>query len=223
MGFISIEKSDSLYWLGRYTERVFTTMELSFEYYDEMLDEKPEAFKAFTEMMGMSFCKEGIEQVEEFLYDRSNIYSICACINAAYDNGITLREEIGSESLAYIQLALDQMKASKPYEEKYRQLLKVLDTIYAFWGCLDDKMVDEENRNLVKTGRYVERVDLLLRSGRTERLEKELSKLSHRITKTGRPYDAKKLNALHDYIDGKSASEIKAVTNEALNAVDYLL
>lgn len=224
MGFISLEKSDSLYWLGRYTERVFTSLELSFDYYDKMLDQDPKAFKKFTEKLGMSFeNEEGLPLFAEFLYKRENIHSICACMNFAYDNGITLREEIGSESLAYIQLALDQLKATKTYDEKYRQLLKVLDTLYAFWGCLDDKMIDEENRNLVKAGRYVERVDMLLRAGKYEELPKEVTKMIHRVKHTGRAYNAEKLSKIQELFDGKSEEEIEKGTQEALNLVNSLL
>ena len=34
MGIISVEQTDRLYWLGRYTERVYTTMRLFFTTYD---------------------------------------------------------------------------------------------------------------------------------------------------------------------------------------------
>ena len=38
MGIISIENTDHLYWLGRYIERVGTTIELFAENYDYTLD-----------------------------------------------------------------------------------------------------------------------------------------------------------------------------------------
>ncbi|MBE6877022.1 MAG: alpha-E domain-containing protein, partial [Ruminococcus sp.] len=38
MGTISIEHSDRLYWLGRYTERAFTTLGTLQKLYDKMID-----------------------------------------------------------------------------------------------------------------------------------------------------------------------------------------
>ena len=38
MGIISVEKADHLFWLGRYTERVFTTLRKFFHVYDHMID-----------------------------------------------------------------------------------------------------------------------------------------------------------------------------------------
>ena len=45
MGIISIEKADHLFWLGRYTERVFTTLRMFFKYFDEMLDMDNRAYE----------------------------------------------------------------------------------------------------------------------------------------------------------------------------------
>ena len=38
MGTISLEHSNRLYWLGRYTERFFTTLKALGDLYDKMLD-----------------------------------------------------------------------------------------------------------------------------------------------------------------------------------------
>ena len=43
MGIISLEKVDHLYWLGRYTERVYTTLRKFFHIFDELI-EQPEGF-----------------------------------------------------------------------------------------------------------------------------------------------------------------------------------
>ena len=39
MGIISVEQVDHLYWLGRYTERVYTTLKIYSESFDRMIDE----------------------------------------------------------------------------------------------------------------------------------------------------------------------------------------
>ena len=45
MGIVSVEKANHLYWLGRYTERVFTTLKGFISVYDNMLDSDPTAYK----------------------------------------------------------------------------------------------------------------------------------------------------------------------------------
>ena len=45
MGIISMEKVDHLYWLGRYTERVYTTLRVFFHIYDRII-EQPEGMYA---------------------------------------------------------------------------------------------------------------------------------------------------------------------------------
>jgi hypothetical protein len=48
MSTISKEHSDRLYWLGRYTERVFTTLLTLQKLYDNMLDRQ----RGYTEYLG---------------------------------------------------------------------------------------------------------------------------------------------------------------------------
>ena len=38
MGIISIENTDRLFWLGRYTERVYTTIKIFADKFDSMID-----------------------------------------------------------------------------------------------------------------------------------------------------------------------------------------
>ena len=45
MGTISLEKRDNLYWLGRYTERVYTTLNIFNKCFDRMLDSDENAYQ----------------------------------------------------------------------------------------------------------------------------------------------------------------------------------
>ena len=51
MGIISLEKSNHLYWLGRYSERAFTTIRTFMDAYDTMLDQDPNAYKHICEKL----------------------------------------------------------------------------------------------------------------------------------------------------------------------------
>ncbi len=47
MGIISVEQAGHLYWLGRYTERVYTTLRIYSRSFDEMIDESRDSYQSF--------------------------------------------------------------------------------------------------------------------------------------------------------------------------------
>lgn len=47
MGVISVEQTDRLFWLGRYTERVYTTISLFSARVDRMIDGEPGGYVDF--------------------------------------------------------------------------------------------------------------------------------------------------------------------------------
>ena len=111
MGIISVEKSDHLFWLGRYVERVFTTLNTFFTYYDRMLDTEKEAYKHFCERLSIPDIYENQEDfVQKYLFSKEDGNSVYSSMERAYDNAVVLRDELSSRTLSYIQLALDCME-----------------------------------------------------------------------------------------------------------------
>ena len=47
MSIISLEQADRLFWLGRYSERVYTTIRLYFNSYDELIDGSSDLYSNF--------------------------------------------------------------------------------------------------------------------------------------------------------------------------------
>lgn len=191
MGIISIEKADHLFWLGRYAERVLTTLITFFDFYDEMIDGNEEAYKVFCEKIAIPDIygsKENFQQ--SYLFDSRNPDSVISNMERAFDNGVVIRGELGTYPLSYIQMALDSLKgeggnAGAPVYD----LQQVIDYLNAFWGCMDDQTEDEQCRNIMKCGKYVERLDLYMRLGYPAgAVEKEFSKLVNRLHKAGIPY-----------------------------------
>lgn len=78
--------------------------------------------------------------------------SIFSNLNRAYDNAIVLREEIGSEALSYIQLAIYDMNKASVSKAPLIHFQSVIDNLLAFWGIADDKIDSEQTRNIIKTG-----------------------------------------------------------------------
>ena len=65
--------------------------------------------------------------------------------------------------MAYIQLALDQLQHGAREDSAFLETQRVADWLLAFWGSVDDRVADVERRDLLKVGKYSERLDLLIR------------------------------------------------------------
>ena len=114
MGIISIEQKDRLYWLGRYSERVYTTLRLYSRSYDTMIDEITDSYQEFCKMIDIPNVYSSKDDFrKKYPFDETNPDSILSNLNRAYDNAIVLRESIGSETLSYIQLAIYDMNKAK--------------------------------------------------------------------------------------------------------------
>lgn len=165
MGIISLEKADNLYWLGRYSERVYTTLHRYFTSFDIMLDQNEEFYIRYCGALNIPNVYSDYQDfVRSYAFDTENPDSILSNLYRAYDNALVVRDYISSESLAYIQLAIYEMKkAREKSEAPLIELQHTIDNILAFWGCIDDVVYDVTIRNIIKYGRRQERLDLLLR------------------------------------------------------------
>lgn len=185
MGIISIEKSNRLIWLGRYTERAFTIARTLMYCYDDMIDKDEFAYRLFLDRLGLPYIYGSREVfINRYFFDPEDPNSLVSSMGRALDNGIVMREELTSESLCYLQMSLDALLSGKDSSAPLLVLQDILDNILSFWGAADDYMFDEDCRNLMKSGKYVERMDLYVRLCFPYRdLEKEVRKLVSRLHK----------------------------------------
>ena len=183
MGIISLEQTDGLYWRGRYSERVYTTIRLYSRSYDRMLDENAGGYEEFCRDLDIPNIYQSSEDFKtRYPFDKEDPNSIMSNLLRAYDNAIVLRETIGSETLSYIQLAIYEMNKAEKSQAPLIEMQKVMDNILAFWGIADDIMEDENSRNIIKVGKRVERIDLYGRLHQPrENLVREVSRLAGRI------------------------------------------
>ncbi|HJB06801.1 MAG TPA: alpha-E domain-containing protein [Candidatus Enterocloster faecavium] len=203
MGIISVENADHLYWLGRYTERVYTTIRVFFHIFDKMIEAPEGAYQMYCEKLGIPNIYTSNHQfVQSYLFDEENPDSVISSMKRAYDNGVVLREELSSNVLSYIQLALNTLENCSRTTSPLLELQQVLDELLAFWGCADDYVEDEDCRNLLKCGKYVERLDLCIRLDYHKKdLEKEYRKLTNRLGRINLRYNEKNLTRLGQLID----------------------
>ncbi len=217
MGIISVENSDRLFWLGRYSERVYTSTRLFADSFDKMIDMDLENYAVFCAQLDIPniYCSKE-DFCRRYIHDEQDPNSIYSNLMRAYDNAIVLRNEIGSEPIAYIQLCVYDMKRNRTASAPIVGLQKIVDNILAFWGIVDDMIENENIRNIIKTGKRIERLDLYGRlQADRESISREIHRLAGRITKTNLHYDTAKLDKLRGMAeqDPIDYDEIVALTD----------
>ncbi len=198
MGIVSLINTDKLFWLGRYSERVYTTIRLFGESFDRVIDGDVKHIDLFCRSLDIpNIYSSGEDFVDRYLFDPQNPDSVVSNLTRAYDNAMTLREEIGSECISYIQLAVYVMNRLQGSQSPMIGLQQIMDDILAFWGLADDMIPDENIRNVIKTGKRVERLDLYarLKMPQTDIL-REVGRLAVRIGRTNLKYSMEDLDKL---------------------------
>ncbi len=165
MGTISVEHGDRLFWLGRYTERVFTTLKVLEHLSDTVIDKNAGAYIDYLSAFGLSdIYGSSADFFKSFIFCKDNPNSVAFSLDRAYDNGIVLREEISTEALSFLQMAKDKLAAANGTSQSLRlALLPLEDILYGFWGCISDNILDVETKNIICCGKSIERLDLYFR------------------------------------------------------------
>lgn len=163
---ISPTKADRLFWLGRYSERAALSLHLICKYCNagpsvSTADELAE----FARRMGVPFPTDvpvGVF-VNDFLYSDSTPVSLAKILSCAKNNAMLVRNDIKSETLAYIEMATNYVDSAKHSDAGVFSLQPVSDYLLAFWGAVDENVLSRAVRNLLMIGRYIERLDIMVR------------------------------------------------------------
>lgn len=214
MGIISIEQADRLYWLGRYTERVYTTLRLFSVSFDSLIDGIADSYVDFCKSIDIpNVYADKKDFVKRYPFDTELPDSIISNLNRAYDNAIVLRESIGSESLAYIQLAIYAMNKAANSKAPLIELQKVSDFLLSFYGIADDQIDSENVRNIIKAGKRIERIDIYARLGMGKKeLAREVHRMAPRVRKSGLDYNKEKLESVERLIEEEELNYYKIVS-----------
>ncbi|MDR0222288.1 MAG: alpha-E domain-containing protein [Oscillospiraceae bacterium] len=213
MGIISVEHSFNLYWLGRYSERIYTTLCTFFNYYDKTLDKDKKCYKVFLKKLDVEDKYGDYESfIRGYLYndgvEAPDVFSVDSAFGMAYDNALVIRDVIGSESLAYVHLAVDAFHYSRDAKNLRLALMPAIDYLLAFWGSIDDRLASGEAGTIIKCGKLIERLDLYFRfSYNYKQIYAEYEKLCHVLShvKKGNPfyYNTERLSVLVEVIGMK--------------------
>ena len=130
-----------------------------------------------------------------------------------------LREEISSEALSYIQLAIYEIQKASVSDAPIMELQKVLDNLIAFCGICDDRIENENVRNILKVGKRIERIDLYGRLHKCrKKLECEVKRLEAKIKNCDLKYRKGQLDKL-----GKLVQDDELDYHEIVLTVEQLL
>ncbi len=182
---LTLKQVDSIYWLGRYTERVLTTLKLFMDVYDSQLDSNFDYAKYCSDLDIYNGFSSLADFCQRYAFDKDYASSIISSMNRSYDNAIMLRETIGSDSLSYIELALRRMEDAQFSQTPALVFQKVIDNIMAFKGQVFDSIADHNVRHILLAGLTLERLDMYLRLNMNEdKVAFECRRLSHSIERT---------------------------------------
>ena len=193
LSLVTASKADNLYWLGRYTERAFTTLIQFYPFYDRVMDTDVDAFRPFARALDLPEDFENFDEfIHSFLYDGTNPDSVRSAIVAAFNNAVVLRPELSSRLLQYVELAVknitDAAERAASANDIYNQR-DIADDMLAFWGGIENSTADITLKAFVFIGKYIERIDLYTRFRLPEdELDAPLAKLeTYSRTLDGQP------------------------------------
>lgn len=183
LALVTASKAENLYWLGRYTERVFTTLNVFYPFYDHVMDSDVEAFRPFAHALDVPDDFTDFDGfIWSLLYDAQEPNSVRSAADAAFYNAVILRPELSSRLLQHIELALSNLDDAAQRFGKGGSVLSqrnVTDDLLAFWGGIENSAADPAFKALVFLGKYLERLDLYSRfTLPSELMEAALGKLN---------------------------------------------
>ncbi len=222
MGTVSLNNSSRLFWLGRYTERVYTGLKEAKFIYDAYVDGQEADFAAYCHALGISasytntadFCRR-------YYFDEQDSNSLISSLRYAYDNAVVMRDTLSSVTLSYIQLAFNAMQDAAKSTSPAILLQLVMDDIMAFRGSCEESIAESACRATLKMGANLERVDLYLRLGKkSDSIRQVFELLFNRLYRTGIAPDATCLGVLIDSL--LDSSKPNRAPGELISALEKL-
>lgn len=226
MGIVSLTTINRLFWVGRYSERVYTTLAYLNKCYDDMLDGTPMDYQDFCVKLGVPCSYQSVDEFfRNYIFDGQDFHSLRFAVDEMLGNGMVLRETLQSRTLAYLQMAVYAMDMAAKSDSPAIQFQWVFDDIMAFRGCYDEIIEDDHVRNMIKCGTSVERVSLYLRLGINEdRLVREVNNLVKRLRRSHLQADESAKEQLHAMNELLQQGKLAEVDKQALlHAVETLI
>lgn len=205
---LSANKSNCLFWLGRYVERGYFLLHLMRRAYDELLDLSSGELSD-SQLLHLLHISQGVEfttseEMMRHLYDATNPASLKSIIDRMMDNAIVLRPEIYTESFSYIELCHTIIdRCAERGEENITELQAVTDYLLAFWGSVLER-VHGRKRNLLMIGKYVEQLDMDARYDyKLYRLKEVWEQLGHYFKSDSDLFDMEQVKIVDELLNNE--------------------
>jgi Uncharacterized protein conserved in bacteria len=168
--------AESLYWLGRYLERIENhTRLIDVDYHMQTLHEDRDQYpwKELMDTIGtggnppdknMKYTESGV--LDSIIFDKDNVNSILSCVIAARTNAQTVRERLPSEMWDaingfYIWLNNRKLHDLLVYPHTFFEQIKNQTAL--FQGIAYSTMLRGPEWNMLQAGKYLERSENTLR------------------------------------------------------------
>ncbi len=220
---ISPAKANRLFWLGRYAERVSAQLHFLRHYYDLCLDEGNEdALLQYCAKLSLTDCPKDrdIFLVQHLFDNRPG--SLRHTLNCLNDNSIVLREELATNTIAYVNLCVATLKHSDHNKDvNINNLQPISDYILAFWGSVLHFVVDPAPLDMLCIGRRLESIDFYARfDEKHSRLSAEWKQLERRLDRQSYMVNKEQRMHLRDiFADGSRFDERRQEMLAALNSL----
>lgn len=223
---ISATKADKLFWLGRYAERTYLSLHFLRACYDKMIDGEDNAYNEYCNSLnlGGDFSTPA-NFVKSFLYDKQNPFSISAELECANDNAMELREEITSETLAYIQISLARISnLAQTNETNITALQPITDNLLSLWGSIEERVLNDYALAILMVGKILEHIDIRIRFDYPfDRVELLYERLKTHLRYVPYIYDIEVIEELDKLLTAKNYSHDAFYKNKVLSLVNSVV
>lgn len=163
MEVISASGASSLYWIGRYLLRAEMIGRKTLWQLDAAIDGELNPKNDFFAQLDITLSYENTEEfLDEAVYgDHSS--SVYGSLSVAKENGMMVRDLIDDDLFLYVNRATLMAEKRKNGGITPFELEGILEHLLSFWGLLEIPMVSSRSNKFISLGRFVERVDLMLR------------------------------------------------------------
>lgn len=164
-GVLSAMSANSLFWLGRYEQRVYMTLHQMHRCYDELIDDSHEGCAVFCKRTFTTLPSYTLEEfMKHLVYDEDNPSSLISAQLRARDNAMLLRELIRSETLSYLEMGVALMRQNREKGDyRISSLQPITDWSLAFFTSAMQRIYNSQVNALILVGRCVENIDMMLR------------------------------------------------------------
>lgn len=163
MEVISGSASTSLYWTGRYLLRSEIIGRKTLWQMDSIIDDTMKKKEDFFNKLDIILDYENAEEFLDEAVFGEHSSSIYHSLRTAKENAMMVRDLIHDDLFLYVNRAYLSLEKRKNGGITPFELEEILEHLLAFWGLLELPLVPSKSTHFISFGRYVERVDLMVR------------------------------------------------------------